>query len=164
MLRDFIFGSVVLLAWAWVLAAAIASNFDPAPRPSPRQEHDDMTTITDSTADGRFSIRLRVLRRSDPALPGDPVSIHIEAETFLAEDTVGAIQIEYWPTSGRTVTYVTPLKPDHGLEYVLDDVTAELASSRRDLLDRKGPPPGFVRVPWRERYEGHWLLGSAKPG
>lgn len=163
MLRDILFGGVVLLAWAWVLAAAIASNFDPAPRPSPRQEH-DMTTITDATADGRFSIRLRILRRSDPAMPGDPISIHIEAETFIAEDTVGAVQIEYWPTSGRTVTYTTPIKPDHSLEYVLDDVTAELASGRRDLLDRKGPPPGFVRVPWRAAYEGHWLLGSAKPG
>lgn len=123
-----------------------------------------MTTIHDATGDGRFSIRLRILRRSDAAMPGDPISIHIEAESFIAEDTIGAIQIEYWPTSGRTVTYTTPIKPDHSLEYVLDDVTAELASGRRDLLDRKGPPPGFVRVPWRERYEGHWLLGSARPG
>ena len=123
-----------------------------------------MTAIHDLTNDGRFSVRLDLIHRKDAALPGDASTIHFEASTTLAEDTIGAIQIEYWPVSGKTVTYVTPVKPDPGLDAVLHDVVAELGTTRADLITRNGPPPGFVRVPWRPAYEGHWLLRGAKPG
>ena len=160
LLRDIIF----LFAFAAILSGAIAGQLDPpAPRPTPRHK-DSMATIHDLTNDGRFSVRLDIIHSKSSADPGDATIIHFEASTMLAEDTIGAVQLEYWPLSGRTVTYVTPAKPDPQLDVVLHDVVAELGTSRADLLTRNGQPPGFVRVPWRPAYEGHWLLRGAKPG
>lgn len=155
----------IFAAFAAILAGAIAGQLDPpAPRPSPRQ--DSMTTIiTDSTNDGRFAVRLDILSRKDGLLPDDPTSIHIEVTTYLAEDIIGAIQVEHWPVSGRRIIYLTPSKRDLSVERVLGDAAAELLTARHDLLARHaGPPPGVVRVAWRPEYEGHWLLASSRPG
>lgn len=153
---------LLLLAFAAILAGAIAGQLDPpAPRPSPRQ---DRTMITDSTNDGRFSVRLDIISHKDGSLPDDPSTTHLEVATHLADDTIGAIQVEHWPVSGRRILYLTPIRRDTSAERVLGDVAAELLATRPDLFTRTGPPPGFVRVIWRPEYEGHWLLGSSRPG
>jgi len=130
---------LLLLAFSAILSGAIAGQLDPpAPRPSPRQ--DSMTTIiTDSTNDGRFAVRLDILSRKDGLLPDDPTSIHIEVTTYLAEDIIGAIQVEHWPVSGRRIIYLTPSKRDLSVERVLGDAAAVPAQNagRMRLVDQR---------------------------